>query len=95
MSALLKAKIFQYPLIIRENHLDSFGHVNNAAYLQIMEEARWEIITAEGFGLKEIQKHGVGPVMLEVNLKFRKELLLRQKIEFKLNWFRYNQEFKF
>lgn len=75
-----KFEIFRYPLMIREGHLDTFGHVNNATYLQILEEARWEFITSRGFGLKEIQKFGMGPTILEWNMKFLKELRLRQKI---------------
>lgn len=71
---------FQYPLMIKEQHLDTFGHVNNATYLVILEEARWDLITARGFGLKTIQKSGLGPVILEFNMKFMKELRLRQSI---------------
>jgi thioesterase III len=77
---LSQAKKFTYPLTILEAHLDSFGHVNNAAYLSLYEEARWDIITKNGYGLKEIHEKKTGPVVLEVNLKFRRELLVRQKI---------------
>lgn len=71
---------FYYPLTIREYHLDTFGHVNNAAYLQICEEARWELITARGFGLNTIIKTGLGPTIVEINMKFKKEIRLRQQI---------------
>jgi YbgC/YbaW family acyl-CoA thioester hydrolase len=66
--------------MIKEQHLDTFGHVNNATYLVILEEARWDLITARGYGLKTIQKTGLGPVILEYNMKFIKELRLRQTI---------------
>jgi acyl-CoA thioester hydrolase len=71
---------FEYEVLIRESHLDSFGHVNNAQYLTLFEEARWEILSARGFGLNEIRERGLGPVVLEVNLRFAKEIQLRQKI---------------
>jgi thioesterase-3 len=71
---------FRYSILIREHHLDTFGHVNNATYLEILEEARWEFIQSRGFGLKTIQKIGMGPIVLEFNLKFLKELRLRQTI---------------
>jgi thioesterase-3 len=71
---------FQYSLMIKEQHLDTFGHVNNAMYLVILEEARWDLITGRGFGLKAIQKSGMGPVILEYNMKFKKELKLRQTV---------------
>lgn len=71
---------FQYPILIREHYLDTFGHVNNAAYLEILEEARWEFISARGFDLKTIQKIKLGPTILEFNIKFLKEITLRQTI---------------
>lgn len=69
-----------HEVLIREGHLDSFGHMNNATYLALMEEARWEAITRGGYGLREIHKAGQGPVILEVNLKFLKEIRLRERI---------------
>lgn len=69
-----------YEVLIRESHLDTFGHMNNATYLALMEEARWQVITDGGYGLREIQKAGQGPVILEVNLKFLHEIRLREKI---------------
>lgn len=76
----MSAAPWSYELLIREFHLDTFGHMNNATYLAIMEEARWQLITENGYGLKEIHRNGQGPVILEVNLKFMKELRLREKI---------------
>lgn len=72
---------FEYEVLIRETHIDTFGHVNNAQYLTLFEEARWEIISPRGFSIKEIQDGGLGPVVLEVNLRFSKEIYLRQKIK--------------
>lgn len=69
-----------YKILIRESHLDSFGHVNNATYLELFEEARWEIITKNGYGLKEIHATGQAPVILEVNVQFRRELKVREEV---------------
>ncbi len=69
-----------YELLIRESHLDTFGHVNNAKYLEIFEEARWEAIKDFGFSLPEIHRTQVGPILLELQLKFLKELRLRQTV---------------
>ena len=74
------SEVFSYETLIREHHLDSFGHVNNATYLELLEEARWELITRRGFGLREIQQKGVGPVILEIQMRFKKELHLRDSI---------------
>jgi thioesterase-3 len=77
---MMNFEIFHYRLMIKEHHLDSFGHVNNATYLEILEEARWDFITERGFGLTRIHEMGIGPVILEWNIKFLKELRLRQSI---------------
>lgn len=69
-----------YELTIKEHNLDTFGHVNNAVYLQLYEEARWAYITARGYGLKEVQTLRKGPVILEAHVKFFKELKLRERI---------------
>jgi len=67
-----------YELMIRESHMDSFGHVNNAECLRILEEARWELISQRGCGLEEVLASGRGPIVLEANIKFRHELRLRE-----------------
>ena len=56
-------EIFYYEMMIREHHLDSYGHVNNATYVEILEEARWECITQRGYGYKEVQQQKKGPVI--------------------------------
>jgi len=75
-----KNTVFEYELLIREAHLDSFGHVNNAAYVMLYEEARWDFITKNGFGLDYIQKHQVGPVILDLSVRFKRELKNREKV---------------
>lgn len=67
-------EIFRYETQVSETELDVFGHVNNANYLRFFEKARWSFINKNGYGLKKIQEEKKGPVLLEVNLKFRREL---------------------
>lgn len=78
-----------YKVTIKEHHVDSLGHMNNATYLALYEEARWEAITERGYGFKEIQKMKQGPVILEVNLKFQREVLLRETITITLEMLGY------
>jgi YbgC/YbaW family acyl-CoA thioester hydrolase len=75
-----KNKIFEYSVLIQENHLDTFGHVNNASYVKLFEEARWDFITKNGFGLDYIQKYQMGPVLLDLSVRFKRELKNREKI---------------
>ena len=71
---------FEYRVQIKEFHLDTFGHVNNAQYLMLYEEARWDFITANGFGLDRIKSEKAGPVLLETTVKFKRELINREWI---------------
>ncbi len=73
--------IFEYEVLIRESHLDTFGHVNNAVYVQLYEEARWDFITKNGFGLDVIQQSNKGPVILDLKVSFRREVKLRETIK--------------
>ncbi len=72
--------VHEYRTMIRERHLDSFGHVNNSQYLVLFEEARWEMITSRGYGLKDVKKHEVGTVVLECTVRFKRELGLREEV---------------
>ena len=69
-----------YTTLVRERHLDTFGHVNNAQYMILFEEARWEMITSRGYGLKQVHASGVGTVVLECSIRFKSELKLREEI---------------
>lgn len=73
--------LFSYDLIIKELHLDSYGHVNNATYLSLYEEARWEVITQRGYGYNKVHESRKGPVILDLQVNFLKELKLREKIK--------------
>jgi thioesterase III len=73
----------EYGVQILEQHLDTFGHVNNATYLVLLEQARWDWITAGGYGLAEVQSLGQGPTILECTLHFLRELRLRERVTIK------------
>jgi thioesterase-3 len=76
----MENRVFEQTILIREQHLDTFGHVNNARYLEIFEQARWDLITEQGFGLDFVRASGTGPVILEVNLRFLHEVKNRQQM---------------
>lgn len=82
--------MFFYQTVIQETYLDVFGHMNNARYLELFEQARWQIITQNGFGLEKIKETSQGPVILEVNLKFLKELYARTRVQISVECTDYN-----
>lgn len=73
-------EVHRYVRLIHETDLDLFGHVNNAAYLSILEEARWDLITARGYGLDRINERGQGPVILEIQIKYLREIGNRESV---------------
>lgn len=76
----INGEVFEKSLLIRESYLDSFGHVNNAAYLIFLEEARWDIVHHRGFSLKDVQDKQMGPTILDVRLQYRREIRLRETV---------------
>lgn len=76
----MQAQKFTYSFVVEKKHLDSFGHVNNAMYLMLFEAARWDLIIKNNYGLEKIQATGIGPTILEIRIRFVRELLLGQEI---------------
>ena len=71
---------FRYERRIRETDLDFLGHVNHAKYLSMLEEARWEMIAEAGFGFDELRAAMISPVILEVNIQYKREICNREHI---------------
>lgn len=55
---------------VRGYHLDLYGHVNNARYLEFLEEARWAMIE-EKIDLGELKKRGIGMVVVNINIDYK------------------------
>ncbi len=75
--------MIDFQATIKETQVDILGHLNNAVYLELFEIARWDIIHSRGYGLKKMIELQQGPVLLEINLKFIKEVLARDVITIK------------
>ena len=73
-------KKFRYTTKTLPIHIDSFGHVNNSSYLVLYEEARWDILNKGNWEVEKIQREKIGPVLLNVNLSFKAELVLGDAI---------------
>lgn len=56
---------------IRGYHCDLYGHVNNARYLEFLEEARWTCLEG-AVDLGELHRRGVGPVVVRVAIDYRR-----------------------
>ena len=54
---------------VRNYHLDGYGHVNNARYLEFLEEARWAFFEEHGL-LSEI--NGLMLVVVRTDIRYRR-----------------------
>ena len=60
---------------VRGYHLDFYGHVNNARYLEFLEEGRWRWIEAKA-DLGALLQEGLGFSVVNVNINYRQAALL-------------------
>ena len=68
-----------YHLTVRGCELDSFGHVNNAVYLQYAETAVWNFFRKSGH-LDKLFESGLFPVILESTQRYIHELRLFDEV---------------
>lgn len=72
-------------LKVRGYHLDLYGHVNNARYLEFLEEARWAMIE-ERTDLARILAEGPAMVIVHLSIDYRypasigDELLINSRV---------------
>lgn len=55
---------------VRTYELDSFGHVNNAVYLNYLEEARSETLKQIGVSFHDLGREGVQLVIVEARVRY-------------------------
>ncbi|MEX2986042.1 MULTISPECIES: thioesterase family protein [Streptomyces] len=65
---------FSVTVTVRGYETDSQGHLNTSVYMQYAEHARWACLEAAGVRQSALLEKGVGPVNLETNLRFHREL---------------------
>ena len=71
---------FSHNIKVRGFHLDMYGHVNNARYLEMMEEARWAYFEERmDFGI--LEKNMWGFVIVNYNINYRYPAKLSDVIE--------------
>lgn len=67
-------------LSVRGYHLDVYGHVNNARYLEFLEEARWRFFAERGV-IKQITGDLLGIVVVNININYRRAALIHEVLE--------------
>ncbi len=64
---------------VRGYHLDLYGHVNNARYLEFLEEARWGFTEDHG-QLEYFAKAGLAFVIVNINIDYRRPAFMNEEI---------------
>ncbi len=72
--------IHRSKITARGNELDSYGHVNNAVYLNYIEQARWELFRDAGL-LEFFTQNGLFLVVVDVHIRYQREIRLFDEIE--------------
>ena len=56
---------------VRSYDLDSFGHVNNAVYLNYLEAARCEYMQQRGLSFNDFKKWGALPIVGKTEIRYK------------------------
>ncbi len=72
---------FMVPLRVRNYHIDSYGHVNNAQYLILLEEARTQFMENAGCPLEGFIDKGMHIIVTEIDIKYKKPAVLGDYLE--------------
>ena len=59
---------------------DIYGHLNNANYLKLYEEARADALEQIGLPIRELREKGIAIYLIRIELDFKKGVELEEKI---------------
>ncbi|MCS2150841.1 MULTISPECIES: YbgC/FadM family acyl-CoA thioesterase [Scandinavium] len=65
----------QTQIKVRGYHLDVYQHVNNARYLEFLEEARWDGLESSA-GFQWMSQHHIAFVVVNININYRRPAVL-------------------
>jgi YbgC/YbaW family acyl-CoA thioester hydrolase len=79
---------------VRPTQVDTFEHLNNSAFLELFEWARWEWAADAGMDLEPLMaEQRIGPVILHLDLSFRREVVMHEVVTIR-TWFDAIEGFK-
>ncbi len=65
---------------VRGYHIDYFGHVNNARYLEFLEEGRWDFFE-KNTSLKGLRQKGLILLIVNINISYHRPARLRDLLD--------------
>jgi len=79
--------MFEFKLSVRGYELDSFGHVNNAVYLNYFEQARWEIFQQLNL-FNYFKDNHLILVVTEMKVRYSREVKMFDELTIQTNIFK-------
>lgn len=71
---------------VRNHHIDSYGHVNNAQYLTYLEDARTDFFEELGFGLEILAAQQIQVFLTQMTVQYKRPAQLSDRLEI-YGWF--------
>ncbi|WP_018151213.1 acyl-CoA thioesterase [Leeia oryzae] len=78
------------PIKIRGYHLDGYGHVNNARYLEFMEEGRWSLFE-QFVDLQTLEAEGHAYVVVSIDIEYRRAANMHDELRLETRLLAFNR----
>lgn len=64
--------------------IDYVGHLSNIIYIEWMEVGRTKLLEHIGLPLRELEKRGIAPVLVETNIRYKKALYVSEIVKIEI-----------
>lgn len=71
---------------VRNHHIDSYGHVNNAQYLIYLEDARTDFFEELGYSLEVLAERNIRVYLTDITVKYKNAARVNDLLEI-YGWF--------
>ena len=78
--------MFKTTLKVRTYECDSYGHVNNATFLNYCEVARVELLNKMGYDLDGLKKAGFLLVIVKIEMEYKRPAYANDELEISVDW---------
>ena len=78
--------LFKTTLKVRTYECDSYGHVNNATFLNYCEVARVELLEKMGYDLDGLKKAGFLLVIVKIEMEYKNPAFANDELEITVEW---------
>ena len=74
--------MFTTHITVRGYHLDVYQHVNNARFLEFLEEARWQYFEKEAL-ISQFNEWNLAFVLVNINISYLRPAFINEELEVK------------